>query len=166
MIHNNIKAAVDALYLQKNKQRWVSNFQNYKCVFFSSGSVRAWRGWCRLGNWCSLYEWQGQPLICTFLNCLTQLCASSCEGVECDCQLHDSAQGRSCNSVMFMLLSILPAISHTGTQGPHNSNVTLCQSLQEWCQAATEVSRIGVMLHVQLFTAERLENATNEGFYS
>ena len=40
-----------------------------------------------------------------------------------------SGEGRSCSFVMFTLTSVLSIINHTGPQGPHNSNVTPCQSV-------------------------------------
>lgn len=53
-----------------------------------------------------------------------------------------SAEGGSCSFVMFTLTSILSSINHTGPRGPHNSNVTRCQSITALISQTGKVSRI------------------------
>lgn len=53
-----------------------------------------------------------------------------------------SATGKNCSSVMFTPPFILTTINNSSLQGPHNSNVTPCQSVIELILWTEQVSRI------------------------
>lgn len=57
--------------------------------------------------------------------------------------------------MMFTLTSILSSINPTGPRGPHNSNVTPCQSITALISQTGKVSRICWVVEVNLYSHSR-----------
>lgn len=80
-----------------------------------------------------------QPHFSTILLCAKELSVTASFMAA---RLSLSAVGSSCSSVMFTLPPVLSTINHKAPQGPHNSNVTPCQSITALILRTGEVSGI------------------------